>query len=181
MKKDKKKFKDTKFGQFLSKAAKKIPDVIEVAAAVKSGNPIAVFNEAKDLFSKAEKQTDDLEVKALVSEFRENEALFQHELDMYALEVQDREGARQMQIENAKAGRTDWMYLATGTVIIIVFGICAYAIIFLNIPVENREMFTHLLGMVEGAFIGGMVNFFFGSSKGSKEKQEMIDKLGNKP
>lgn len=170
-----KKFKDTKFGQFLSKAAKKVPDAFEVVAAVKSGNPFEVIKEAKELFSKAD--DSDPIVKKLKDEFIDNQAEFMDDLQMYQLEVQDRASARTMHTENMKAGRTDFMYILTGTVIVLAFGLCTYTIIFVEIPGDNREMFTHLLGMVEGAFIGGMVNFFFGSSKGSKDKQAALDRL----
>jgi len=50
------------------------------------------------------------------------------------------------------------------------------ALIKLPIPEQNKEALIHALGIIEGAMIA-IVSFYFGSSKGSQKKDEM---LGNK-
>ena len=63
-----------------------------------------------------------------------------------------------------------WLYQATGyTVLVSWFSVVA-ALIFHEIPEGNREVFIHLLGVIEGAFVGNLVNHFFGSSNNKSDK-----------
>lgn len=42
------------------------------------------------------------------------------------------------------------------------------------VPVDNKTELDIVLGALVGAFTGGIVNYFFGSSKGSSDKNETI-------
>ena len=66
--------------------------------------------------------------------------------------------------------------LATGLGTISAFLFCVYALFFLDIPTGNRELVIHLLGIIEGVFVGSMATYYFGSSKGSSDKNEVIKK-----
>lgn len=57
-----------------------------------------------------------------------------------------------------------WLYQATGYTVLTSWFIVILALIFHEIPEANREIFIHLLGIIEGAFVGNLVNHFFGSS-----------------
>lgn len=57
------------------------------------------------------------------------------------------------------------LYLMTGISVIFAFNFVVWVLAFHEIPKENRELFIHLLGIIEGAFVGGLVATFFGSSK----------------
>lgn len=61
------------------------------------------------------------------------------------------------------------LYYLTGFVVLTSFLWCIAILAYHEIPKENRELFVHLLGIIEGAFVGGMVASFFGSSKREHE------------
>lgn len=65
------------------------------------------------------------------------------------------------------------LYYATGAAVIFSFIFVALVLSFHDIPKENRELFIHLMGIIEGAFVGGVVSSFFGSSK--KEHDQSVD------
>jgi len=62
----------------------------------------------------------------------------------------------------------DVLKLATGFSVIVVFLAMSYVTMFLTVPEENREAFAHLRGMIDGAFVGGLVGYFFVKSKTDK-------------
>jgi hypothetical protein len=57
------------------------------------------------------------------------------------------------------------LYYATGLSVISAFVFVVFVLAFHEIPKDNRELFIHLMGIIEGAFVGGIVSSFFGSSK----------------
>lgn len=64
------------------------------------------------------------------------------------------------------------LYTLTGFSVIGSFLFVAWVLAFHQIPEHNRELFIHLMGIIEGAFVGGLVATFFGSSKKEHEDQE---------
>lgn len=60
----------------------------------------------------------------------------------YEAEVSDRDSARSREAEVAKAGKKDWMFNLTGVVGLLAFGVIVWAILALDIPESNRELFT---------------------------------------
>jgi hypothetical protein len=62
----------------------------------------------------------------------------------------------------------DVLRLSTGFSIIIVFLSMSYVTMFLTVPEENREAFAHLRGMIDGAFVTGLVGYYFVKSKPEK-------------
>ena len=71
-------------------------------------------------------------------------------IEAYKAEVQDRDSARNREIEVAKAGGKDWLFNITGLVGLGAFGVIIWAILALDIPETNKELFYHLIGIVEG-------------------------------
>lgn len=65
-----------------------------------------------------------------------------------------------------------WLYQATGYTVLTSWFLVIGALLFHEVPEANREIFIHLLGIIEGAFVGNMVNHFFGSSSKSQEKDK---------
>lgn len=140
---DKKKFKDTKVGKFLMQ---KLP---EFAGAAMSGGPLAALGSLID-------------GDATLSP--EDKAQLHNELvEMYELEVEDRDSARKREVEIAKTGRVDWLFNLTGIVGLSAFGIIIWAIIALDIPEPNKELFYHLIGIVEGVSLS-IFGYYFGTS-----------------
>lgn len=52
--------------------------------------------------------------------------------------------------------------------IIAAFNFVVYALVFISIPDSNRELFIHLLGIIEGAFVSSLVAYYY--TKGEDEK-----------
>jgi hypothetical protein len=65
--------------------------------------------------------------------------------ELYELEVKDRESARNREIEIVKAGKFDYLFNLTGLIGLGVFVFIVYAIVYLEIPKENKEIFIHLI------------------------------------
>lgn len=61
------------------------------------------------------------------------------------------------------------LYYLTGLAVTGSFIWCVYILAYHEIPEANRDLFIHMLGMIDGAFVGGMVASFFGSSKREHE------------
>lgn len=144
---DKKKFKDTKFGKLL---LDKIPNAIHVVGDLLPDK--GLLGVVKNLIDK----DDNLSV--------EDRKLLQQQLvEVYELEVRDRESARTREVEVAKTGRFDIMFNLTGMIGLLAFVFMVYAIVFLTIPEQNKEMWIHLIGIVEGIVIS-IFGYFYGSS-----------------
>lgn len=67
-----------------------------------------------------------------------------------------------------------------GVSMIVLFGLIVYALAFRQIPEANREVFVHMLGILEGVVVT-IVTYYYGSSSGSKAKSETIEDELNKP
>jgi vacuolar-type H+-ATPase subunit I/STV1 len=93
------------------------------------------------------------------------------ELELRLHEVQN---ARQREIEYVKAlGHVDWMQIAVGVIVMLSFGFLQYVLVYRNLPDANREVFMHLMGMIDTA-AGLVIGYYFGSSKGSADKTKMM-------
>lgn len=65
-----------------------------------------------------------------------------------------------------------WLYQATGYTVLASFLFVIISLIFISIPEANREIFIHALGIIEGAFVGNLVNHFFGSAANSNKPKD---------
>lgn len=132
-------FKETKVGKLLGKVGGMLPE----------SGVLGVLKQVID--------TDD----SLSQEEREeaHKAL----IEAYEAEVADRSSARQRQVEMAKAGRKDWLFNITGLVGLGAFGVIIWAILALDIPETNKELFYHLIGIVEGVSLS-IFGYYFGTS-----------------
>lgn len=140
---EKKKFKDTKVGKFLMG---KIP---ELAGAALTGGPLEAI---KTLISDDPKITPE-----------EREELHKELVELYKLEVEDRDSARKREVEIAKTGRIDWMFNITGLVGLSAFAVIIWAIISLDIPEGNKELFYHMIGIIEGVALS-IFGYYYGTS-----------------
>jgi len=144
---DGKKFKDTKVGQFLKTKAPKILDKIGdllpdsgVLGIVKG-----LIDKSPEL-SAADKSLAHQQIK-----------------ELYELEVRDRESARSREVEVSKTGKFDYLFNLTGLIGLGVFVFIVYAIVYLEIPKENKEIFIHLIGIAEGVVLS-IFGYYFGSA-----------------
>lgn len=65
-----------------------------------------------------------------------------------------------------------WLYQATGYTVLTSFLLVLVSVVFIDIPEKNREIYVHFLGIIEGAFVGNLVNHFFGSAANKKEPKD---------
>jgi len=145
---DKKPFKETKVGKFLSNIA---PSLLGAAGDVLPDR--GVLGVVKNLITK----DDSIPQK-------EKEDMLK---ELYELEVADRDSARQREVEIKKAGGDDWMMLITGITGLAAFVFTIYAVVYVPSVVEN-DLFVHLMGMIEGVVISNIFAYYYGTSSDKK-------------
>lgn len=67
-----------------------------------------------------------------------------------------------------------YMYVLAGFIVGCVFALL-YFLVFNAIPQENKDILNIVIGAILGAFVT-VISYFFGSSKGSADKNEMLKK-----
>jgi hypothetical protein len=142
--KNKKKFKDTKVGQFL---LKKLPGFVSGSLPDKG-----ILGVVKNLIE------SDPEIPS-----QDKELMHQELVELYNLEVADRDSARKREVEKAKTGQIDFMFNLTGIVGLGAFAFMIYAIVYLQIPESNKEVWIHLIGICEGIVLS-IFGYFFGAA-----------------
>jgi len=147
--KDKKPFKETKVGQFL---LKKIPGLI--GSVLPDNGVLGVLKNVID--------ADD----TITPE--ERESLHNELKELYELEIADRDSARKREVDKAKTGQFDFMFNLTGVVGLLAFAFIIYAIVYLEVPENNKEVWIHLIGICEGIVLS-IFGYFFGSAVRKKD------------
>lgn len=130
-----------------------------------------------DIGSITEKPLSNEDAVALRKFQAENEL----ELQKLALEetktyIADRQDARKMQVEALKQEDTfskRFIYYYAAFITVATFLYVA-AISFLAIPEENVHFVNTVLGFLLGVTLSAVIQFFFGSSKGSNDKQDKL-------
>ena len=152
MSKPKKKFRDTKVGKLIGNIA---PNILGVAGDLLPD--AGVLGMVKNLIDKDEN------IKP------EDKAVIHDQIkELYQLEVADRDSARKREVEIAKTGKTDYMHIATGLIGLGCFCFMIYAIVYLQIPESNKEVWINLIGIVQGIVLS-IFGFYYGSAvKGNK-------------
>lgn len=151
--KDKKKFKETAVGKFLSE---KVPGVLDVIDDY--------FPPAKVLTALVGKNLppeDQIEFEKLLK---------QHEKEMYALEVQDKDSARDREIEFIRAtGHADRFQYFIGGLAVVTACSVIYFLLFREIPKSNEHVIMLFIGELLG-IVTGIYGYHYGSSMGSRLK-----------
>jgi hypothetical protein len=75
--------------------------------------------------------------------------------------------------------KTDWMKTFVGLVLITVFSFTVVYIMKYEIPEGNREIAHFMLGEVSGVALT-IASFYYGSSKGSHDKTQIIKEQNEK-
>ncbi len=185
MKKSKKPFSETGFGKFVKKIGKSVPelagDVIEI---ITSGNPLVTgidiikekLNlEVKSLNISAEKKA---EIQLMLADLEKNRREWEKEI--FQLEIEDKDSARDLYKEKSNmANKIARMVINWNLVIIgvLVAGEVA-CIMYMREHPELLALISSVVGGVVQALISErstVVQFFFGSSIGSKKKQDHIE------
>lgn len=153
---EKKPFKDTKLGKFLKE---KVPGVLDVVDDY--------FPPAKILTALVGKESLPPEDQ---SEFVK--LLQDHEREMYALEIEDRDSARNREVEIAKTGKHDHLMYAAGYTALGTFVVMVYAVIWKPDGMEHSPLFHQLMGIIEGVALT-VFGYYFGTSKRAEEKKKI--------
>jgi hypothetical protein len=146
MPKDKKPFKETGLGKFLLGAGSTIIDVVGDVLPDKG-----LLGVVKKLIDKDPNLSDDQKAEA-------HDRL----VELYRLEVEDRDSARKREVNLRKYG-TDWMFNLTGIVGLSAFAFLVYTVVTTQVPESNKEIFIHLIGIVEGVALS-IFGYYFGSA-----------------
>lgn len=156
---DKKPFKETKVGSWLKE---KFPDVLAAAAGLTGIDALRVVGELIE--GKEINPTDKMEYLALKQEY---------ELEVMRLEVDNVKSARDREAQVVQAtGKPDYAQWTVGVIGMVIACTTIYVGLFTQII--DREIYFHLLGIVEGAILLSIFNYYFGSSLGSKNKDEKL-------
>ena len=89
--------------------------------------------------------------------------MHQELVELYNLEVADRDSASKREVEKAKTGQVDFMFNLTGIVGLGAFAFMIYAIVYLDVPESNKEVWIHLIGICEGIVLS-IFGYFFGAA-----------------
>ncbi len=146
------KLKNTKIGKLL---ADKIPSALDLVGDLLPDQ--GALGIVKKIIDKADIPEEDKEV--LHSQVKE----------LYSLEISDRDSARKREMEVSKTRSFDIMFNLTGFVGLGAFVFLIYAITYIDIPYENKEIFIHLIGISEGIVLS-IFGYFFGSAISNKKK-----------
>ena len=139
--------KDTKIGKFLMEKAPKVLDV--VGNLLPNSGALGII---KNLISSSPDIVE--EDKAAISD---------ELVKMFALEVEDRDSARKREVGVAQFNKYDFLFHLTGIVGLACFCFIVYAIVYLSIPENNKDMWTHLIGITEGIVLS-IFGYYFGSA-----------------
>jgi hypothetical protein len=139
---DKKPFNETKVGKLLNKV---LPDK----------GIVGVLKDVLDLDEDLSPDDKERAAQALVK--------------AYEAEVTDRDSARKREIEVTKTGKFDFLFNLTGLIGLSAFSVIIWAILALEIPEGNKELFYHLIGIVEGVALS-IFGYYFGTSMKDEKK-----------
>ena len=142
-----KKIKDSKLGKLLKNKA---PKILEIAGDLLPDK--GVLGVVKNLIDKDEKLSSE-----------DKKMLHDQTLEMYELQVKDRDSARKREIEVAKVRKFDFMFTLTGLVGLGTFCFLVYAIVYITIPEHNEKTFYTLIGLCVGITLS-IFSFYFGAS-----------------
>ena len=140
----KKPFKQTAVGKFI---LSKVPDFVSGVLPDKG-----VLGVVKKLIDSDPKMTP-----------AQKQQMHQELIELYELEVADRDSARKREVEKAKTGQFDLMFNLTGIIGLSAFAFIIYAIVYLQIPESNKEVWIHLIGICEGIVLS-IFGYFYGSA-----------------
>ena len=120
----------------------------------------------------------DAVVNAIAGDPEASAKLAEIDLKQFELEVKDRDGARTMQIVALQ--QDDWfaknfIYLFTGAWSVFAMAYFAF-VTFGTVAESGVRMADTILGVLIGTVLTGFFNFFFGSSKSSKDKTDAMMK-----
>ena len=159
--------------EFLEILRKVAPTLATIAMGPAGGMVVQVIAEKLGIEDSVEAVTKHLQANPEAAN-----KLLEIDLAVFKAENEDRASAREMQI--AALSQEDWFaknYLYLFTSVWSVFAMTYFAFVtFGTIPDSGVRMADTILGVLIGTVLTGFFNFYFGSSKGSKDKTEALSR-----
>lgn len=90
-------------------------------------------------------------------------------LERFKVAAQDRDSARNRQVKLIQAGAKDWLFSVAGLTGLLAFVFLIYTVVYLTVPDQNREIFLHLIGIVEGVALMIFSYYFGGLARNGKD------------
>jgi len=147
MSNDKKPFKETGLGKILLSV---IPGFVKGAS--KALPDSGVLGVIKNLIDTDPDMSDEEKAQA-------HDQL----VELYRLEVEDRDSARKREAAIVNSGGKDWMMSLTGIIGLAAFAFLVYTVVTTQVPESNKEIFIHMIGIVEGVALS-IFGYYFGSA-----------------
>lgn len=169
-----KKFEDkTKFGKFLSRASSKGLNVISAIGKAKDGDFIGAFEDVKKVLSK-DPQND-----GLLSELIKKKSEFKSDYDKYLEDIKD---ARDMYTDTGHKMADQIAGKVINQNLPIIFSLIIINVLSVWLLKGQGEIIaivSNFIGIAIGHLFNerqSIINFFFGSSRGSKDKSKLLNK-----
>jgi len=125
--------------------------------------------DAEDLMNKI---TADPEATAKLRQFQ-----LEHDAEIERLIVEDRKDARDREVRVTQAtGKTNWPMYILATVIVVGFFALIGLLMWRSMPEGSNDIAFMLFGALVASFTS-VVSYFFGSSKGSADKNKLLSGL----
>lgn len=162
----KKPFKETKVGKFLKE---KFPDILETAGdltGIEGLNVISNLIKGKTL-----SKEDEIEFLKLKNEYEIE--IYKLDIEKLRIEAAEINSAREREAKIVQAtGKPDYAQWFVGIIGLFISGCVIWVGLFGKI--NDRELFFHLLGLTEGSILLAIFGYYFGSSLGSKKKDDIL-------
>ena len=156
-----KKLKDSKVGAWLKDKAPKVLEIVSDLTGIEALDRVGDLIKGESMSLQ-----DKLEFERLLSEER---------MEVMRLEVERIKNAQDREVGVVQAtGKPDYFQWAVGAV-----GLGVFAMIVVNglfYDIVNEKVYFHLLGIVEGIVLG-IFGYYFGSSLGSKNKDNHLKNI----
>jgi len=158
---EKKKFKDTKLGLFLSQKA---PTLLkQVGDFLPNSGTLGIVKKGIEILGPQDKEEGLEQVAKLERKLTEIDIQNQQiELDELRAKLNDRSDARSREIESPLMAVLGFGMLSCYIGLLV-------ALIFLDIPEQNKDQLIHMEGIMEGGLLA-MISYYFGDSQRSEKK-----------
>ena len=166
-KKQRKKLKDTKLGQFLKG---KLPKVLDVAGDLLPD---------KGLLGVIKNIIDKERPSLTTQDYQQIQELYENELKELQLHVENTKDARDMQkvaLQQEDIFSKRFVYYFASILFTTTLSLICL-LCFIDVPDKNRDLIYMAVGTLMGTGISSIVQFFYGSSISSKQKTEEILKM----
>jgi len=136
-----------------------------------------------DTFVQTKEEKDEAKVKLTVEINRHLEELGRQQNDELKSYLSDVANSREMNTKIQESDKASWLSKNIAYMIdaLLILSFITMLIMIFNrvVPESNKELFYTGFGLL-GGYVGTVINFHRGTSKGSENKQKQLDKISDK-